>query len=111
MTGTGVAEDRVPAQVTLTADTMAVLERDPELMAGVQDAAECGGNAALIAYLDAHDLRWRAGGSTPAAAFADMVDLAPFVPARSDGDEAGQTARRKAARKAARRARRTSRRC
>lgn len=110
MTGTGVAEDQAPAQVTLTADTMAVLERDPELMAGVQDAADRGGNAALIAYLDAHALRWRAGGSTPTAAFAGMVDFAPFAPARSDVGGAGQMARRKAARRAARKARRDNRR-
>jgi hypothetical protein len=119
----GAAE--VPDEVTLTADTMERLMADPELMAGVDAASKEGGTAGLITFLDAHGLRWRAGGSDPMTALADAAahgGLAfggplfesggpEFGGAGGLGSTQGTTGdRRKAARKVQRGARRANRR-
>jgi hypothetical protein len=63
----------IPAEITLPADTMQRLMDDPDLIDAVDAAREEGGTAGLIAFLDAHGLRWRAGGSFPADVLADGV--------------------------------------
>lgn len=105
-----------PDEITLPGDTVAALMADPALMQEMEQVGEQG-TAELIAWLDAHGLRWRPGGSTAAAAF---TAAAAHGHATFDGPLFGRpwpdtsadraVQRRKAIRKAARRARRATRR-
>lgn len=110
-------EREVPAEITLTADTVAALAADPDLAAELNRVREEQGRAALLDWLDDHGLRWRAGGSDPAAAFADAAAFdaltfdGPLFEHHHDERPPGRDqARRKAARKAQRQARKAGRR-
>jgi hypothetical protein len=87
----------------------------PGMADEVDRVSEEGGTAALIRYLDAHGLRWRAGGSDPTTAFADaaihggLIFDGPLF-GSDGGGQARALQRRRAASKAARKARRTNRR-
>jgi hypothetical protein len=105
-----------PDEITLPADTVAVLMADPALMREMEQVSEQG-TVELIAWLDAHGLHWRPGGSDPVTAFAEAAThgglevggpLFETSPGDTSADRVEQ--RRKAARKAARRARRATRR-
>ncbi len=118
MMGTMTEEREVPPQITLTADTVAALAADPDLAAELNRVRDEEGRAAMLDWLDEHGLRWRAGGSDPAAAFADAASLGGlsfggpmFEHHHHDERPPGrEQARRKAARKAQRNARKAGRR-
>lgn len=101
----------VPEEITLTGRTVEALMDDPALMDEMEAFREQGGTAALIAFLDAHGLPWRPGGSSAEEAFEHGVatgfaDWELFGPTAGVDPEVARARRRKAARKAARKARR-----
>lgn len=111
-----MTERDVPADITLTADTTAALMADPDLADELERVEQEQGRAAMLDWLDARGLRWRAGGSDPAAAFRDAAAAGAlefggplFDSALSQDDGRRATQRRKAARKAQRKARRVGR--
>jgi hypothetical protein len=118
-------ERDVPAEITLTGDTLAALMADPALAAELDRVRDEQGRAAMLNWLDAHGLRWRAGGSDPVTALAnaatfgglefDDVPVSGFGPAlelldQPEGRDDLAAQRRKAARKAQRKARKATRR-
>jgi hypothetical protein len=120
---TGMTE--APDEITLTSDTVAALMADPALMDELDEVREQHGRAAMVEWLDAHGLAWRAGGSTPEAAFAsggfdmsfddptvldDIFGDALFAGSPDQQAEARHADRRRAARKAQKRARKAGRR-
>jgi hypothetical protein len=115
--------DNAVREITLTSATVQALMADRELMAEMERVREEQGQPAMLAWLDAHGLEWREGGSTPEAAFASggfetdlfddpfaFGDVPTFGPAPSDHAEARAEVRRRQARKAQKKARKASRR-
>lgn len=61
-----------PEEITIPGSTIEELMARG-LMGEMERVGDEGGTEALIAWLDGHGLRWRAGGSDPTAAIADAI--------------------------------------
>lgn len=110
-------EREIPAEITLPAETMAILLRNPDLMQEMEQVREQEGREAWLEWLDAYALRWRAGSASPAEALADApesgaleFDGPAFEGLGALGAVAGGAGSRSAARKAQRKARKAGRR-